>query len=232
MHTVRRLSALVTALMAALAMILLGASQASAGGPTSVLVVSPESQESAALYFSDKEYGRLTSLLGRPDQKEELPPGLGVGAGRQLNVTWMIHDVQPWRLDRVYPDTPGSKEVWIHTSTDMPELSTGHWHKAEQPAALRALLRKLGVMGKKSEGGAAPVFPAPGRDQEAATPATSHSAVTTRSGDTDWWWAVPGLVAGAAMALLLRPLVIRLPQTVASIRQRKDTGPRQELRDI
>lgn len=70
MRTLRRPAALAVALTAAIAAMLLSASGASAGGPTSVLVVSPESGQSASLYFSDKKYGPLESLLGEPDQGE------------------------------------------------------------------------------------------------------------------------------------------------------------------
>ncbi|MYW68427.1 hypothetical protein GTY65_30780 [Streptomyces sp. SID8379] len=224
------MAALVTAPVAALALLLLGAPQALAGGPTSALVVSPESKESRALYFTDKEYGELSEQLGdtAPGQSE-LPPGLSVGAGRQLSVTWLIHDIQEWRVDRVYPDTPKSKEVWIHTATDLPKTE-GYWHRARHPDQLRTLLHKLGVMGRTSPGGAAPVYPAPA----AAGSVTDGSAVPARDHDgVDWWWAIPGLVAGAALALLVRPLVARVPRAVASMRLRhREPGPRQELRDL
>lgn len=247
MRTVRRLAALTTALAAALAVLVWGAPQALAGGPTSALVVSPESKQSASLYFTDKEYAQLSRLLSEPGRgKTEPAPGLAVGSGRQLNVTWLLHDVQTWRVDRVYPDTAGIKDVWIHTSTGMPQSTqmppnlTGFWHKARHPAELRTLLHKLGVMGKAASGGAAPIFPPTGSaeasaaaDPEGVSTAPSPSAATTHGDGSDWWWAIPGLLAGAALALLLRPLVIRLPQTVAaSVRRRTDTGPRQELRDV
>ncbi|MFE1951346.1 hypothetical protein ACFW9D_12845 [Streptomyces sp. NPDC059524] len=241
MRAVRNLAALFTALAAALGLVLWGTAQASAGGPTSVLVVSPESKESASLYFSDKDYERLARLLGEPGEtKGALPPGLGVGAGRRLNVTWLLHDIQPWRVDRVYPDTPGSKEVWIHTSTDMNGLN-GIWHTADKPAELRSLMRELGVMGKRSPGGRDPVAPAaePSRNLTMAKPddpATSTPAQAAGPAPdavaVGWWWVVPGVLAGAALGLLLRPLVSGLPHRVAEVRRRREHGPRQELRDI
>jgi hypothetical protein len=116
MRRVRELATGISGLVVALGLVLLGAPTSTAGGPTSVLVVSPESVESAALHYPDEEYGKLERLLGKPgrDTREE-PPELGVGSGRQINVTWMAHDVSPRRVDRVYPGSPGSKEVWIHT---------------------------------------------------------------------------------------------------------------------
>ncbi|MFI7384555.1 hypothetical protein [Streptomyces sp. NPDC049813] len=228
--------------MAALFMMLFGARQALAGGPTSVLVVSPESKESASLYVSDKAYGRLNDLLGQPgDAQEELPPGLGVGAGRQLNVTWLLHDVQPWRIDRVYPDTPGSAAVWIHTSTSISATYKGYWHKAQRPTELRSLLRALDVMGRRSPGGAPPIFPSrdssdaqaaqvPGTAVKGANAAASPPAAV--SGDTGWGWGLAGLAAGAVAALVLRPLVTHLPKSLASVYRRRERGPRQELRDV
>ncbi|MEV3860293.1 hypothetical protein AB0J38_39065 [Streptomyces sp. NPDC050095] len=202
--------------------------------------MSPESLQSKSLYFSDKAYDQLSALLGESDMGQEtVPPGLGVAAGRQLNVTWMIHDVQPWRVDRVYPDTPRSMDVWIHTSTSVPKSYNGYWHKAQKPAELRALLRKLGVMGKRVPGGVSPIFPTPETSAAPAvadpgTDATAPAATasTSQGGGTDWWWALPGLAAGAAAALLLRPLLIRLPETFAPARGRREPGPRQELRDM
>jgi hypothetical protein len=250
MRTVRRLAALAVALTAALAAMLLSASGASAGGPTSVLVVSPESGQSASLYFSDKKYGPLESLLGEPDQgRREEPPGLGIGAGRQLNVTWLVHDVLPWRVDRVYPDSPGTKDVWIHTATHVPDSYNGYWHKAQKPAELRALLKDLGVMGERSRKGGSPIFPAPWQSPDrsmealggAPAPAADSRdagqspgarASAARAGEgTDWWWAIPGLAAGAALALVLRPLADRLPRRRGTGGTPPDTGPRQQLID-
>ncbi|MFI6281318.1 hypothetical protein [Streptomyces sp. NPDC050988] len=232
----------------ALGLVVLCAPTATAGGPTSVLVVSPESGQSTALYNSKEEYGELERLLGQPGTgTREEPPGLGVGSGRQINVTWMLHDVSPWRVDRVYPETPSTKDVWIHTAANVPKSMNGHWHKAEQPAAVRALLKKLGVMGESSSGAGA-IYPAPWETAEgaAAGPAPeSGSGSTEQSGaaaataaagdDTDWWWAIPGLVTGAVLALGLRPFVGRLPGVRQLGRRRvrvREAGPRQELRDV
>ncbi|MFG3367939.1 hypothetical protein ACIPWY_28345 [Streptomyces sp. NPDC090032] len=248
MRTVRKVTALAVALTAALAAMLLCASGASAGGPTSVLVVSPESGQSSSLYFSDKKYGPLESLLGEPDQgRREEPPGLGIGVGRQLNVTWLLHDVLPWRVDRVYPDSPGTKDVWIHTATHVPDSYNGYWHKARKPAELRALLKDLGVMGERSQKGGSPIFPVPwqtpDRSKEAlgGAPApgsrgvgqsAAERASAARSDDgVDWRWAIPGLAAGGALALGLRPLAGGLSRRHRSGGAPPDPEPRQQLID-
>ncbi|GHH13000.1 hypothetical protein [Streptomyces lanatus] len=228
----RELTALTGALTAALALLLWGAAApASAGGPTSVLLVSPESTETASLYYSDKEYGELDRLLGTPGSGTRTkPPEAGLTAARQINVTWMVHDVSPWRLDQVYPMDDG-KDVWIHTAAHLDSTTNGTWHRSEHPTRLRALLTKLGLMGKASSEGHAAIFPP--SDEVAGSDDDAQEASPARPGSgsddgTDWWWALPGAAAGAVLALVLRPFAARLPID----RLRGEPGPRQELRDV
>lgn len=241
MRRFRELVAALGALAMAVAVVLLSAPVAAAGGPTSVLVVSPESKETAALYYSDEEYGELQHLLGEATSgTREEPPGLGVGSGRQINVTWLVHDVSPWRVDRVYPDAARGGEVWIHTANDVPQSTNGYWHKAEQPDKVRALFKSLGVLGKSSGAGSGAVYPAPWQTEDAAAPAptpTDQSAATTAAtlgAGTDWWWAIPGAAAGAVLALALRPLVPGVRRRLSPARRRaeREPGPRQELFDL
>ncbi|MGP4044928.1 hypothetical protein [Streptomyces sp. 2A115] len=244
----------ISVLVVALGLVLLGAPSATAGGPTSVLVVSPESAQGAGLYYSEKEYGELERLLGPPGGGTgEEPPGLAVGSGRQINVTWMLHDVSPWRVDRVYLDSPRGKDVWIHTATQVPESMNGYWHKAEQPSEVRALFKKLDVLGEPSGDGAGAIYPAPWEqtgDAASAAPAAPAeppraTATATADDGTDWWWAIPGLATGAVLALVVRPFVVRLRGVpgvlgvsgvlgVLSLGRwrEREKGPRQELRDL
>ncbi|WP_344071286.1 hypothetical protein [Streptomyces crystallinus] len=221
---------------------------AHAGGPTSVLIVSPESEQTAARYHSDADYSALMTLLGEPGQGvKERPPSLDAAMhSRQTNVTWMVHDMSPWRLDRVFT-SDDSNTVWIHTAADLPRTFNGCWHRAKRPAELRALLRKLGVTGPVTGQGSPGVAPqqwttppaepedtpAPeaegGRAEEAARTGLSASTDSTSAG---WWWALPGLIVGAALALLIRPWATRLPATVTASWRARDDGPRQELRDM
>ncbi|WP_254396699.1 hypothetical protein [Streptomyces sp. AC558_RSS880] len=233
------------ALAAALALMVWGAAPASAGGPTSVLVVSPGSGETASLYYSDKEYAALERLLGPPDRgTRDKPPEADLASVRLINVSWMLHDVTPWRVDRVFLGSI-EEDVWIHTAAKLPETPNGVWHRAEDPSDLHKLLYELGVMGHTTETGpASGIYPAPweteasgstagsdasgsGAEQDAA--ADSGTRAASGAGDgTGWWWAIPGAVAGAVLALVLRPYVTRLPP----VRRRKDDpGPRQELLD-
>ncbi|MGW4019827.1 hypothetical protein [Streptomyces sp. NPDC005009] len=222
---------------ATLALVLWGASPASAGGPTSVLVVSPESEETASLYYSDAEYGELERLLGPSDKgTRDKPPEADLASVRLVNVSWMLHDVTPWRVDRVFLGSI-EEDVWIHTAAKLPETPNGVWHRAEYPSDLHKLLYGLDVMGHTTGTNPAPgIYPAPweteaagsGTDEDVAA-TTSETRTAPPEGDgTDWWWAIPGVVAGAALALVLRPYVTRWPP----VRRRKeDPGPRQELLD-
>lgn len=233
----RRPGALAGVLAAALGLTLWGAGSASAGGPTSVLIVSPGSAETASLHHSDKKYGELQRLLGEPDAgTADKPPEADLAAGPQINVTWMLHDVTPWRVDRVHPAVD-SQAVWIHTAANLDASTNGTWHRAEQPAVLRGLLENLGVMGEASGGDYSVEYPPPwdmyGTEPAKATEPTPAAAPAQRpgSGDgADWWWALPGLAAGAVLALVLRPFATRLP----ALRRRRvrEPGPRQELRDV
>ncbi|MEU6125287.1 hypothetical protein, partial [Streptomyces sp. NPDC047123] len=202
------------------ALVALGAPEAAAGGPTSVLLVSPESTRSAALYYSDEEYGALERMLqpaGSAGQRGgEDPPGLGIGEStRQINVTWMVHDVQPWRVDRVYPPQPGKKgkEVWVHRSTD-PDSMNGDWYRAKDPRRLTSLFKELGLLGRASDRGTSGIAPdmgskpAPTAAEETGTggarrPAAAGGTGAPGSADPDWWWVIPGAGAGAVAALLL-----------------------------
>ncbi|MFE5893694.1 hypothetical protein ACFQ6E_32765 [Streptomyces sp. NPDC056462] len=232
------------ALGATLALLLWGAAPAAAGGSTSVFLASPESQETASLYYSDEEYGELDRLLGPGGRgTRDKPPEADLMASHQISVTWMAHDVTPWRLDRVYEMDDG-RNVWIHTAVGRDQPTNGTWHRAEQPAQLRTLFKDLGLMSKTSAGGSAAAVPpeseASGDGEGAqdssgiATDTTDTAteaplAQSTGSGDgTDWWWALPGAAAGAVLALVLRPFATRLPLT----RLRGEPGPRQELRDV
>ncbi|WP_406101160.1 hypothetical protein [Streptomyces canus] len=227
----RELAAGSGALAVVFALTVWGAPSASAGGPTSVLVVSPESGETASLYYSDEEYDELERLLGPPGAgTRTTPPEANLLAARQINVTWMAHDVSPWRLDQVFP-LAGTDEVWIRTAEHVPESVNGHWHRTKNPPQLRALLKDLGVMRKVSGEGHA-IFPAPGQepgsDAGAMPTQASVGPASTADDGTEWWWALPGIAAGAVLALVLRPFALRM----RGHRVRREPGPRQELRDL
>lgn len=226
-----------------LALMVWGASSASAGGPTSVLVTSPANGEAAALYYSAEEYKELEQLLGPPGTgTPEKPPEADLTHAGQINVTWLAHDISPWRMDRVFPVESRPQAIWIHTAANVPEDLNGYWHRAENPTQLRTLLKHLGVTGKASGEGYSGIFPAPWQPDEtaAASPEadteTGTETAVVRAGareagdGTGWWWALPGAAAGAVLALVLRPFASRVPPN--RWRRTHESGPRQELRDV
>jgi hypothetical protein len=206
-----------------LALVLWGAPAASAGGLTSVLVVSSASSEATGLRYPDEQFAQLDRLLGEPGvgSLTKAPKADLLGA-RQIDVTWLLHDVDPWRLDQVYPET-GSETVWIHTVKHLEKSRSGYWHRAEKPTELRALLKKLGVLG--------PVAGAAGSGGDAATAARAASASTSASGDdSGWMWAIPGLAAGLALGAGGSLLIRRAAGRPDAGPPRG--GPRQELIDV
>ncbi|MFF0447003.1 hypothetical protein ACFYT4_11400 [Streptomyces sp. NPDC004609] len=247
MRLLRRLAALAAALVLGLAF----APSAVAGGPTSVLLVSPSTGETASLYADDRKYTTLQDQLGggfdQPQGGAKPPTGPDLnGRLGQINVTWMVHDAQPWRWDRVYLGSD-PRVVWIHstvTETGADAWSEpGAWHRAEDPRALTALLRSLGISAEKTatgEGGVTPVAPTfepPGAEEgkragaDDPVPAT-RTAAASSDATANWWWAIPGLVTGAVLTVLLRPLLSRLPRP--SFRRpggRRGKEPRGQLLD-
>ncbi|WP_308299073.1 hypothetical protein [Streptomyces sp. GESEQ-35] len=200
-----------------------------------MLVVSPTTQQAVGLYAISPEYGRLQKLLDQsgsgPDADAQARE-LAAGSGDQVNITWMIHDVTPWRQDTVLVGNAG--DILINTAVGTPPEGSDQWHRPQQPTQLRALLTRVGVIGKAADQGSVGVAPIPDESTEAAA-GTDDAATTTRAtatgstDDTEWWWALPGAAAGAVLALVLRPFASRmlpLPQL------RGEPGPRQELRDI
>lgn len=222
-----------------------------AGGPTSVLLTSPATTRATAFY-NDGEgsvYERLLSLLTRstgggraerPSSVSELPTENG-----QVNVAWMAHEIAPWRVDRVYPQPKGV--LWVETIEDVQTMQSA-WHKAERPKELRALLKELGLMsgpgdagqeqsgeGSAAEGTGGAASDATGGGEQAPARSLERTAASSDAATaaTGWWWSLPGLAAGALLALLVaRPWAARLSQP--RIRRRGtlgDPGPRRQLLD-
>ncbi|MBT2490012.1 hypothetical protein J7E96_16100 [Streptomyces sp. ISL-96] len=244
MRLLRRLAALAGVV---LAMILLGASRAAAGGPTSVLVVSPDSGQAASLYHTAARYQELQKHLGPGEAHGVRERPLEIdgavdegGTWRRLTVTWLRHDVSVWRVDRVHlPKKAGP--IWVSTQTEGQSVPAERWHLADEPAKLRVLLDRLGVLGKEAGApGAAGVgggdFPpdfVSGSEAEAAEPGAAESGVAAlgRPGDgagsADWWWAIPGLAAGSLIGFAGVTLVRR----GTARREPGPPGPRRQLID-
>ncbi|TCC25640.1 hypothetical protein [Kribbella speibonae] len=192
---VRRILVLVVLLFA------FGATPAHAGGPTSVLLSAPPSV--VAFGYNDPRYDELVELTAPTSDK---PTGEH-RSGRFVRATWLIHDMSVWRIDIIYPDAPGGP--WIATedlmSGTQPAKPT--WHRATDPARLLKLLNELKLLSGEFYGG--PSLDGGYTAQEstpepapAADPPAQAQASTSTNVFTGWRWIIPGVLLGAAAAVL------------------------------
>jgi hypothetical protein len=244
----RRSRGVLTLVFAVVALLALGPGTALAGGPTSVLVVSPEKGVTASAYASDAAYAVLMRALEpSPTADEGAPVGatLGPGGRSQVNVTWLIHDIRVWRVDRILLDQTG---VWINTrdtwKDDAVDLDgPGVWHLSPHPKELLLLLKSWGMLDGTA---GVPADSTPPPADESGTSASvaveqqrGGSGPSAPSGAQDsavggvlgtsgrWWLALPILLLGALGGALGRPAASRV------VRQARDRAgkPRQQLID-
>jgi hypothetical protein len=183
---------------------LLGARPATAGGPTSVLLVAPDTGRTASLHHSDGDYQKLAELV---DAFGSDSVGAGEGPGTEheqkpfISLTWMAHDVAVWRVDHVFLDAPGGP--WISTQTDVSGSgnvggSPARWHKAADGEDLAGLLDRLGV----GPGAKARTQPSATPSAVAAPPRSAGTVTSPPPAGTDGRaWGAAGLALGAALTL-------------------------------
>jgi hypothetical protein len=164
----KRLAALV------LALFLLAAPAAFAGGPTSVILVNPGTGKTAALYNEDVQYESLMKALGdQVPAADPAAPTLHGGPGSSaLNITWLMHDVQVWRIDHVFMDMEGGPwvETYLSYAGNITFDQRGIVHKPSDPTALqKVLFDQLGTEKKASPAAAVVAPPAPAATSEVAT---------------------------------------------------------------
>lgn len=167
-----------------------------AGGPTSVLMVDPESGRTAALHTTDDRYEQLVEAVGAyrsPTGATVRPAGVTDCIGCEIRLTWLIHDMQIWRVDRVHL-TPGDG-IWLETVADE---SGGDvldrpavWQRPSDPEALVGLLTALELPTTSGEG--------------ADGPAGSRELASAAEGPTG---RSAGLIAGSGVVGLLAGLAI------------------------
>ena len=198
------------------------AGPASAGGPTSVLLVVPGTGRTASLYTGAADYEALAGLVGAFDSPGVAgtsdPSGTSHDVGTGVTLTWLIHDVQVWRVDRVYLDAKGGP--WISTQSDISVSGTiwdipPVWHTAARGKELGALLDRLGVSphprgdgtaavpgGSTVGGGTGTVIVPP-----AATAAAESKKPTIQRADAGTpiaaglGWGLAGLALGVALTV-------------------------------
>ena len=210
----------------------------------------PGAGSTASLYYTDPEYDALAGLVGMSEPSGTFAgqeSGSGHESGPGITVTWLVHDVEPWRVDRIY--LGGKDGPWISTQVsdfsgplwDSPVL----WHRPADGARLADLLDGLGLGTQASKDtsfdgvAGAPVPPSNDTQSDetnAALPAeadTHQRRPTTRRGSrapdgqpADWsvgWsavccWRSPG--RGVARTLPRGTVVPRW-----DLRLRRGAGP-------
>jgi len=224
-----RVLRIVAVLSLLVASVFFGAGAANAGGPTSALLVSPGYQQAAAVYYSDPEYDQLSTLLGgyEPVADRAAPASAGspdVMGGNYVTVTWLIHDVSIWRIDRII--LASDEEPWIVTemfdgsvdsASGMGPGGSGNdnaiRHRSPDPAALTTLLAGLGLLGSTptvvdgivaAAGQQAAVGQQAGADQQPiAAPVQANVVDSTARAAAPWWWMLAGLAVGALLTAVL-----------------------------
>ena len=197
----RRILAVVVLALAALVGLPSGAA---AGGPTSVIITEP-GVSAGALYFQDEAYDTLEGLLPADETRGKSSPPSNA---RSYNLTWLVHDVQPWRWDRVAVLADGT--AWV--STSFTEFGTAGWQPLDGAAKQVSAIID-GVL----EGGAAPIVLTDVPEEPAtAPPARAEDAREPWFSLTGWGWVVPGALLGLVVG-------------VAAARRPRDTEPRQVL---
>lgn len=180
----------------------------SAGGPTSVLITDPSTGQATALYYSDPRYAQLEELLAGGEPLDGEPDGLG---GHALNLTWMAHDVSPWKSQRLHLDAEGGPVVVTYD-----QLGSGRTTWARPATGQAVLLLAEQLLDGTGAPAAAPAA-APAPDPVTIERTVTETAWYSLSG---WRWGVLGLLLGAGTVL------------VAVRGRSREREPRQALVDV
>jgi len=153
---IRRRVAVASAVLLALCWMWATTSAASAGGPTSVIMVNPESGRAAAVHTSNPRYQQLVDAMGAYESVEgssSAPAGVPDCFECEIRLTWLIHDVQVWRIDRVHLTSDDG--IWVdslsnETGGDVVEQA-GQWHRPHDAATLLAVLKAEGLTSTEAD---------------------------------------------------------------------------------
>jgi hypothetical protein len=158
-----------------------------------VLVVNYDGSRAAAALTGSQHYEDLVksldALSGEPPRGETAEPTAFMGT--EIRLTWLIHDVTPWRLDALRLD---GDQIWVNTVVSWEGDLFDHpgvWHRPADEALLRATLTSMRILGPA----ASPSGPSTPRDLAAAT-ADDASPAHLVPGDPATSGSTPG--AGAA----------------------------------
>jgi hypothetical protein len=230
----RKTIALLVALLAGVAWAA-SAAPAQAGGPTSVLMVNPATARTNALYHTSSAYQRLASGVGAfaaDNGSDRKPPSVIEDFGGEIRLTWLIHDMSIWRIDRVYVTTHDGTWIQTQLTLDGGDVFSrpGRWHRAADQRLLTASLTAAGLLtgSKRPAGDPTATMPAAAgstvpRAVDSAVPNAEPATVTGTSGTRVSVLAmiagagVAGLIIGALGAfVLVRPRRSRPPRVVLS----------------
>jgi hypothetical protein len=213
---------------------------ASAGGPTSALLSVPGQGSTASLYYTDPEYDALADLVGQGTSTATVDQsGVDHANGPGVTVTWLIHDVTPWRVDHIYLEGKGAP--WIATQVMVGETGTIWdspvvWHQPESGGKLEALLARLGVAEAARGAGefdgvaGAPLPPPAGSASEEPGPTTS--AESTRASTLDGvWWALGGLLLGVLLTLIWMRARATVAPEAQAVPDDEPSGPEHAVKE-
>ncbi|HEX5087141.1 MAG TPA: hypothetical protein VFV89_04980 [Nocardioides sp.] len=237
MAAIRALTVVLTAWVLVL---LAPAGPATAGGPTSVLLSVPGEGRTASLYYTDASYDELAHLVGVDGGSGTTDDaGRSHEAGTGVNVTWLIHDVMPWRVDRIYLQGEGAP--WIATQvvegdTDSVWDSPVVWHQPEDGKALTRLLNSLGVGQPGAAAGSLTSAEPGGIVPPSVEPAAAGTTPADDTSDTPAGhgvrWGLGGLAVGVLLAAgWMRLRSVRRPAPDGGRdpdAERPDAGPNAE----
>ncbi|WP_405058213.1 hypothetical protein OG474_36495 [Kribbella sp. NBC_01505] len=194
---VRRVLALLATLLV-VAVAVLTTTPAAAGGPTSVLLSAPP--HVVAFGYDDPQYRQLQTLTQVATPRE--PRDLSHESGPFVRATWLIHDMDVWRIDIIYPEAPGGP--WIATSESLDgtvPLGKPVWHTGTDSVALTKLLSSLKLLtglrnGEQFVGGPTTLDRSAPEPVQEAQPQPQAIATSTFTG---WRWLLPGALLGALL---------------------------------
>jgi hypothetical protein len=231
MRVRRKIIALLVTVLATIAWFA-SAAPAHAGGPTSVLMTNPATGRAHALYYSDRAYQRLASAVGgfgAESGSAQGPQSVVDDFGSEIRLTWMIHDMSIWRIDRVH--TTARDGTWIETLVQVDGRDIfdrpGFWHRAHDQRVLMASLTAAGLLtGSVRVSGDPPstVPPAAAPTVVQAAPTVAQTAPAPVVATSRTPVPVPAMIAGAGVAGLVVGAVAAL--TLVRPRTRRDRPSR------
>lgn len=147
-RTARRGATALAGLLLALTWVWCSAAPASAGGPTSVIMVNPTTGQATALHARNPRYQQLAEAVGADLPQHgsaSRPASVSDCFECEIRLTWLIHDMSIWRIDRVH--LTSNDGVWIETvvadesGTPIAFDQDGVWQRPHDATALLALLQ-------------------------------------------------------------------------------------------